>query len=191
MKYVKPVTLFRGLVKSRSSQGARLLGLDVGSKYVGLSVSDTRNKIAEPLSVLVRKKTNIDLIAKDFKTLISELSIGGLVIGCCYDRQRSSLEAVQVKLFVKELCKTEKLEGLRYTYWDERFTSKCVDALLKPLHLPPRMSKTILDKFAAVGILQEYLDYMQNNSELVQCSQQSLTDAFLTASSDNPTTALE
>ncbi|PIA33080.1 hypothetical protein AQUCO_04200083v1 [Aquilegia coerulea] len=171
MKYVKPLTLFRDLLKASSPERGRLLGLDVGNKYVGLAVSDSHNKIASPLSVLVRKKTNIDLMAKDFQTLISELSLGGLVIGCCYDRQHSSLEAVQVKLFVKDLCKTGKLEGLKYTYWDERFTTKCVEALLEPLNISPVMSKTILDKCAAVGILQDYLDYMQKNCELDKSSE--------------------
>lgn len=167
MKYVKPITLFHDLLKTSSPGQLRLLGLDVGNKYVGLSVSDSHNKIASPLSVLVRKKTNINLMAKDFQTLTSELSIGGLVVGCCYDRQRTSVEAAQVKIFIKELCGTGKLEGLKYTYWDERFTSRSVEALLNPLHLPPVMCKTILDKFAAVGILQEYLDYMHKNSLVV------------------------
>ncbi|OVA17058.1 Resolvase [Macleaya cordata] len=180
MKYVKPITLFHDLLKTNTLERGRLLGLDVGNKYVGLAVSDPQNKIASPLSVLVRKKTNMNLMAKDFQTLISELSLGGFVIGCCYDRQRSSVDAVQVKLLVEDLRKTGKLEGVRYTYWDERFTSKSVEFLLKPLHLHPVESKTIVDKFAAVGILQnhveviylllmfwqEYLDYMNMNSEL-------------------------
>ncbi|KAL5710724.1 hypothetical protein ACHQM5_021254 [Ranunculus cassubicifolius] len=167
MKFVKSAALFRDVLKSSSPERGRFLGLDVGNKYVGLAVSDSRNKIASPVSVLVRNNTNIDLMAKDFQTLVSECSIKGLVIGCCYDRQRSTIEGAQVKLFVEELIKTKKLDGLRYTYWDERFTTKSVEALLKPLHLGLVTTKTILDKFAAVGILQDYLDYMLKNSESV------------------------
>lgn len=88
---------------------------------------------------------------------------------------------MQVKLFIEEIRKTGKLEGLSYTYWDERFTSKvrannlisqnkdafpkfdwcgygyqCVESLLKPLNLQPVPYKTIVDKFAAVGILQVF-----------------------------------
>lgn len=48
MKLVKPMELFQNL-KSGSMEQGRLLGLDVGQKYVGLAVSDTRNKIASPL----------------------------------------------------------------------------------------------------------------------------------------------
>ncbi|CBI34676.3 unnamed protein product, partial [Vitis vinifera] len=160
MKYVKPVNLFHDLLKMKATERGRLLGLDVGDKYVGLAVSDLHNKIASPLSVLLRKKSNIDLMATDFQSLISDLSLAGFIVGYPFNRQRSSPTAVNVKVFIDDLCKTGKLEGVRYTYWDECFTSKNVELLLKPLNLHPVQSKTILDKFAAVGILQGYLDHV-------------------------------
>ncbi|KAJ8510115.1 hypothetical protein OPV22_000549 [Ensete ventricosum] len=134
---------------------------DVGQRYVGLAVSDVANRIASPVSVLVRKKTNIDIMAKDFQKLVSQHSLMGFVVGypfCLWGQ--SSLEAVQVRLFMEDLRKTGRLNGLTYTYWDENYTSKCVEALLEPLDLNPVKSKTIKDKFAAVGILQGYLDNM-------------------------------
>ncbi|KAL0312607.1 UNVERIFIED_CONTAM: putative pre-16S rRNA nuclease [Sesamum radiatum] len=163
MKYVKPMKLYHELFKSNKLKGGRLLGLDVGDKYVGLAFSDVNNKIASPLSVLVRKKTNIDLMATDFQSLISELSLSGFIIGYPFDRQKNNRDAVQVKLFVDELSKTGKLEDLKYTFWDECFTSKNVEFLLKPLTLHPVQVKTIMDKFAAVGILQAYLDFANRN----------------------------
>ncbi|KQK09896.1 uncharacterized protein LOC100833580 isoform X2 [Brachypodium distachyon] len=139
MRLIKAEELFRKVLESGAKkQKNRLLGLDVGSKYVGLAVSDHQNRIALPLSVLGRTKTNITLMADDFKTL-----------------------AIQVSLLVGELCKTGKLDDLSYTYWDENFTSKCVEALLNPLKLhDPVETKTMTDKFAAVCILQGYLDNM-------------------------------
>lgn len=164
MKLLKPLDLFQSCVKSNALEGGRLLGLDVGIKYVGLAISDPHNIIAAPLSVLVRKKTNIDLMAKDFQTLVSELSLVGFVVGFPFQLQGSnSVEAVQIKLFMEDLRKTGKLEGLNYTYWDERFTSKSVEALLRPLNLHPVQHKTMVDKFAAVGILQGYLDHVNRN----------------------------
>lgn len=164
MKYMKPVALFQELIKNNSRNRSRLLGLDVGDKYVGLAVSDVNNKIASPVSVLMRTKNNIDLMASDFELLISQLSLMGFVIGYPFDRQqRSSANAVQVKLFIDDLCKTGKLEGVRYTFWDECFTSKNVEFLLKPLNLHPVQSKTMVDKFAAVGILQGYLDFVNRS----------------------------
>ncbi|XP_031129289.1 uncharacterized protein LOC116031004 isoform X1 [Ipomoea triloba] len=163
MKYMKPLNLFQELVKSRG----RLLGLDVGNKYVGLAVSDVQNKLASPLSVLIRKKSNIDLMTTDFQSLISELSLKGFIFGYPFDRQRNNPDAVQVKLLIDDLCETGKLVDLKYTFWDESFSSKSVEMLLKPLNLHPVQSKTIVDKFAAVEILQQgYLDYVNRNEKM-------------------------
>ncbi|CAH9092934.1 unnamed protein product [Cuscuta epithymum] len=162
MNYNKPLKLFPEVMKSRG----RLLGLDVGYKYVGLAVSDFENKIALPLSVLVRKKSNIDLMATDFQSLISRLSLEGFVFGYPFDRQKNNPTAVQVKLLIDDLSQTGKLDGVKYTFWDESFTSKSVEMLLKPLNLHPVQSKTILDKFAAVEILQGYLDFVNRSDRL-------------------------
>nr|GLL25980.1 uncharacterized protein LOC109189624 isoform X2 [Ipomoea trifida] len=162
MKYMKPLNLFQELVKSQG----RLLGLDVGNKYVGLAVSDVQNRLASPLSVLIRKKSNIDLMATDFQSLISELSLKGFIFGYPFDRQRNNPDAVQVKLLIDDLCETGKLVDLKYTFWDESFSSKSVEMLLKPLNLHPVQSKTIVDKFAAVEILQGYLDYVNRNEKM-------------------------
>ncbi|CAL2260182.1 unnamed protein product [Prunus armeniaca] len=124
MRYVKPLSLFQDLVRGNALERGRLLGLDVGDKYVGVAVSDIHNKIASPLSVLLRKKSTLDMMADDFQSLISELSLEGFIVGYPFDRQRRSPDAVQVNLFIDDLSATRKLEGLKYTYWDEGFTSK-------------------------------------------------------------------
>ncbi|EMS54529.1 Putative Holliday junction resolvase [Triticum urartu] len=185
MRLLKAEELFQKLLEGGSKKQPRLLGLDVGSKYVGLAVSDQKNRIALPLRygllaigvedvfldanvsghvcfVLGRTKTNINLMADDFKTLVKNYSLAGLVVGYPFNLQgQSSPDASQVSLLVGELCKTGKLDDLSYTYWDENFTSKCVEALLNPLKLnDPVETKTMTDKFAAVCILQGYLDNM-------------------------------
>ncbi|KAF7828282.1 putative pre-16S rRNA nuclease isoform X1 [Senna tora] len=165
MRFVKPLQLALNLAKTPKKKRGRLLGLDVGDRYVGVAFSDPKNKIASPFCVLVRKKTNIDNLANDFSTLISEFSSNTFVVGMPFDKPRSSSEAYQVKAFMDELGKTGKFEGLQYTYWNECFTSKNVELLLKPLNLNPVQEKTILDKFAAVGILQGYLDYANRKKE--------------------------
>ncbi|XP_062074298.1 uncharacterized protein LOC133778406 [Humulus lupulus] len=165
MRYVKSLSLFQDLLKTDGLERGRLLGLDVGTPYIGLAVFGLNNNIASPLSVLVRKKYNIELIADNFKCLISELSLEGFVVGLTFDRQKSTTDSVLVKLFLDELSNTNKLTGIKYTYWDERFTSRNVEMLIKPLNLHPVHSKTIVDKFAAVGILQEYLDYVNKKQK--------------------------
>ncbi|KAL6845202.1 hypothetical protein ACP4OV_024697 [Aristida adscensionis] len=200
MRFLQAEELFRKILESGSkNKRPRLLGLDVGSKYVGLAVSDEQNRIALPLrcwakqikldydglprprsvfpgwaggtefasvcaylGVLSRTKTNINLMADDFKTLVSKYSLAGFVVGCPFNlRGQPSPVTVQVGLLVGELCETRKLDDMCYTYWDESFTSKCVEALLHPLNLKNwEEAKTMTDKFAAVCILQGYLDNM-------------------------------
>ncbi|CAF1854951.1 hypothetical protein HID58_061177 [Brassica napus] len=159
MKYVKPLRLLGDALKTKVSVPGRFLGLDVGDKYVGLAVSDPSNMIASPLSVLLRKKTNIDLMATDFQNLVKSFSVSGLVVGYPFGKLNNVEDVVTVNLFIEELRKTEKLKDVKYTYWDERLSSKTVELMLKPLKLHPVQEKTMLDKFAAVVILQEYLDY--------------------------------
>lgn len=158
--------LFHDL-KNTTPQRGRLLGLDVGDKYVGLALSDFDNNIASPFNVLVRKKTNISLMASDLESLIAKYSLKGFVIGIPFDKHQVSSDAMQVKVFIDNLCRTKMLEGVKYTYWNESFTSKNVELLLKPLNLNhPVLSKTMLDKFAAVGILQGYLDFVNRKMKL-------------------------
>ncbi|CAN1189801.1 Putative pre-16S rRNA nuclease [Linum perenne] len=160
MRYQKPMMLARLL---GTKQDGRLLGLDIGKKYVGLAISDSKNKVASPLSVLVRKKSNVDLMAEDFQNLVSELSVAGFIVGYPMDRhlnKNKSPELNQMEVFVDDISKTGKLNGVHYTYWNECFTSKVVDCLVEPMNLHPFDAKTIIDKFAAVTILQGYLDYM-------------------------------
>ncbi|KAL0724970.1 hypothetical protein Bca4012_039569 [Brassica carinata] len=189
MKYVKPLRLLGDALKTKVSVPGRFLGLDVGDKYVGLAISDPCNMIASPLSVLLRKKTNIDLMATDFQNLVAlaldivdnlpttrlmnsiqshspllimqvkAFSVSGLVVGYPFGKLNNVEDVVTVNLFIEELRKTEKLKDVKYTYWDERLSSKTVELMLKPLKLHPVQEKTMLDKFAAVVILQEYLDY--------------------------------
>ncbi|EPS61791.1 hypothetical protein M569_13005 [Genlisea aurea] len=168
MKYLKPVKFYQETLKSGGDFAKRrLLGLDVGDKFVGLSVSTSDNKVASPLSVLVRTKTNMDLMTCDFKSLISELSLSGFVVGCPFDRLKNGLNAARIRLFIDELKNTGKLEDVNYTFWDECFTSKNVEFLLKPLNLHPVQYKTIMDKFAAVGILQGYLDFVNRYGDRI------------------------
>ncbi|KAJ4754612.1 GRF domain class transcription factor [Rhynchospora pubera] len=162
MKLVKPAVLFQQALKRGTTKQGRLLGLDVGSKYVGLAVSDDHCKIASPFSVLERTKKNIDIMAKDFQMLVAGFSLAGFVVGYPFNIQGQS-KTVQVKLFIEDLRKTSVLDGVSYTYWDENYTSRCVETLLEPLDINPVDAKTIMDKFAAVGILQGYLDNMNRS----------------------------
>jgi len=142
MKYVKQLELFQILFKNGKLGTGRLLGMDVGDRYVGLAVSNHLNEIASPHSVLIRKQSNINSIADKLQEL-----------------------AMQVKMFVEQLQKTGRFGCLNYTYWDERFTTRAVESMLKPLKIHPLQMKHMMDKFAAVGILQDFLDNLQHQAK--------------------------
>ncbi|XP_057858321.1 uncharacterized protein LOC131067372 isoform X1 [Cryptomeria japonica] len=189
MKYVKHLELFQILLKKDKPQTGRLLGMDVGERFVGLAVSDASNEIASPHSVLIRTRSDVNSIADNLQELhlvttltvgarqfdvysdvaskfrwikVDQFSLVGFVIGYPFPMYRfQSTQAFQVKQFVDQLKKISRFEGLVYTYWDERFTTKAVESMLKPLDLHPSHMKRILDKFAAVGILQGCLDDFQ------------------------------
>ncbi|GLJ31115.1 hypothetical protein SUGI_0623030 [Cryptomeria japonica] len=136
--------------------------MDVGERFVGLAVSDASNEIASPHSVLIRTRSDVNSIADNLQELVDQFSLVGFVIGYPFPMYRfQSTQAFQVKQFVDQLKKISRFEGLVYTYWDERFTTKAVESMLKPLDLHPSHMKRILDKFAAVGILQGCLDDFQ------------------------------
>ncbi|KAK1409040.1 hypothetical protein QVD17_41304 [Tagetes erecta] len=176
MKFMKPLNLYQDLLKLRAVDRGRFLGLDVGDKYIGLAVSDFDNKVASPLSVLVRKKNNIGLMALDFQHLISTLSLSAFVVGYPYEKlKKNSQNAIHVPGFVDDLCNTGKLEDVKYTLWNECFTTKNVELLLKPLKLHPVEAKTSSDKFAAVAILQAYLDFVNRYGVTEQSGQNLLT----------------
>uniref|UniRef100_A0A0E0FTK7 YqgF/RNase H-like domain-containing protein n=1 Tax=Oryza nivara TaxID=4536 RepID=A0A0E0FTK7_ORYNI len=95
MRLLKADQLFRKVIDGGLRKQSRLLGLDVGSKYVGLAVSDDKNRIALPLSVLSRTKTNISLMADDFVTLVSKYSLAGFVVGYPFNLQGQSSRNVK------------------------------------------------------------------------------------------------
>ncbi|PHT36286.1 hypothetical protein CQW23_23986 [Capsicum baccatum] len=121
-----------GWQKSQEHKNSQALFRDaIASSHYALMQCDAG------FHVLLRKRTNIDLMAKDLQSL-----------------------ALYIKFFIDNLCKTGELKGINYTFMDEGFTSKNVESFLQDLKFRPTQLKTLLDKFAAVGILQGYLDYV-------------------------------
>ncbi|KAK3220135.1 hypothetical protein Dsin_014105 [Dipteronia sinensis] len=97
---------------------------------------------------------------------ISEHNAVGFVV--CYPYYWDFLKprGEEVKIFVDDLCKTKKMEGLMYTYWDNLIVFKDMDFVLdhhlgficQQLNLPEDVSKKITDKFRASQVLQGYLN---------------------------------
>ncbi|TXG62123.1 hypothetical protein EZV62_013486 [Acer yangbiense] len=171
MKFLKPVTfykeVFKDILMKNASKHGRLLGLDVSDKCVSLAVSDSKNLTAVPLRCLHRKKTTTSM-ADIFQSLISEHNLVCFVVGTPYTRHCNAkpfLEETQI--FIDKLCKTGKLEGFKYTFWDSCIRSKNsefvleqhVKFMLEHLNQPKiKKPKTIIKKCLAVSALQGFLD---------------------------------
>lgn len=143
----------------------RLIGLDVGVKYLGLAVSDPDCRIAIPLSVLTLTQSSFMKNVKKLQSLAKQYNVAGFVIGYPLDLSGlRSKQAVKVDDFVTTLQKTGKFENLLYFWEDERFTSQVVESVLEDYDFNAIEHKAIVDKLSAVNILQVCLDRLSRIS---------------------------
>ncbi|KAK2647623.1 hypothetical protein Ddye_015112 [Dipteronia dyeriana] len=182
MKYLKPLALYQQLMKTNANnQCHRLFGLEMRDKYLNLAVSNPVNTIAAPLwqendtglmvdklrTLLFYFKVLINLWSMSFFNFISEHNAVGFVVCYPYHLFYSKAKGKEVKNFVDDLCKTKKMEGLMYTYWDNLITLKDMDFALdhnvgficQQLNLPEDVSKKIMDRFYAAQVLQGYINW--------------------------------
>ncbi|PPR60946.1 MAG: putative pre-16S rRNA nuclease [Alphaproteobacteria bacterium MarineAlpha4_Bin2] len=135
--------------------GKRLLGLDLGSKTIGLAICDAGFTVASPLTTLQRRKFTQDAIA--LESLIEEREIGGLVIGMPRNMDGSEGPRVQsTRQFAANLLvRTE----IPIAFWDERLSTAAVErVLITEADLSRRKRAKVVDKMAASYILQGALD---------------------------------
>jgi putative Holliday junction resolvase len=134
--------------------GGRLFGLDIGSKTIGIAVSDSALKVASPLTVLPRVKFAADM-AK-LKGLIAERSVGGLVLGLPIGLDgREGPRSQSVRQFAANLL---GMIDLPLAFWDERFSTLGAERPMKEAEMSHRRRGELIDKLAAAYILQGALD---------------------------------
>jgi putative Holliday junction resolvase len=136
---------------------ARLLGLDLGTKTIGLALSDVSRTIASPMEVLARGK-----FAKDAETLgriCREQGVGGLVIGLPVNMDGSEGPRAQsARAFAANI--KAKL-GLPVMLWDERLSTVAVERTLLEADASRKRRDEVIDKMAAAYILQGALDRLK------------------------------
>ena len=137
-------------------EGTRLLGLDVGTKTIGLALSDTRRVIASPLDTIRRRRFRDDVAI--LLALVDRHDIGGLVIGLPLslaggDSPRSQSE----RQFARNLL---ALRELPIALWDERMSTAAVTREMIAADMTRKRRAEIVDKVAAAYILQGCLDAM-------------------------------
>ncbi|MDJ0611516.1 MAG: Holliday junction resolvase RuvX [Kiloniellales bacterium] len=135
----------------------RLLGVDLGSKTLGLAISDGARRVASPLETLVRGKFTAD--AKSLAGLCAEREVAGIVIGLPVNMDGSEGPRCQsTRQFATNLVEQAGLD-LPIAFWDERLSTAAVERLLvSEADMSRRRRGEVVDKLAAAYILQGALD---------------------------------
>jgi putative Holliday junction resolvase len=150
---VKPLAeMAEGLARNQ-----RLMGLDLGSKTIGLALSDVSLTVATPLETIKRTKFQADVTR--LLTLAQQHDVGGLVIGLPLNMDGSEGPAAQsARSFARNL---EKLSGLPVTFWDERLSTAAVTRTLIEADTSRARRAELVDKMAASYILQGALERLR------------------------------
>ncbi len=147
-------------LREATPPGARLMGLDVGTKTIGLALSDTRRVIATPLETIRRRRFREDMVR--LFALIDAHKVGGLVIGLPLTLAGTDGPRTQsVRQFARNLV---VLRDLPVAFWDERLSTAAVTREMIAADLTRKRRGEIVDRVAAAYILQGCLDYLANAS---------------------------
>ncbi|HTC84812.1 MAG TPA: Holliday junction resolvase RuvX [Rhizomicrobium sp.] len=153
MGIVSPEDL-RALVPS----GARLLGLDLGEKTIGLALSDTLLSVATPMQTLKRGKFAADAAQLDI--IIGAQGVGGLVVGLPLNMDGSDGPSAQsARAFARNWAARSPLPVVMQ---DERLSTSAVTRTLLEADASRRRRGEVVDKMAAAYILQGALDRLRN-----------------------------
>lgn len=133
---------------------ARLLGLDLGTKTIGLALSDVERRIASPLETIQRVKFRQDAAA--LLKIADRHAIAGLIIGLPLNMDGSEGPRVQsTRAFIRNLV---PLTDLPIAFWDERMSTLAVTRTLLDADASRARRAAVVDKMAAAYILQGALD---------------------------------
>lgn len=133
---------------------ARLIGVDLGEKTIGLALSDVNRTIASPLETLPRTKFRAD--AEKLLALSAKFGVGGLIVGLPKNMDGSEGPSAQsARAFVRNLA---PLTDLAVVLWDERLSTAAAERTLIEANASRRRRDEIVDKVAAAYILQGALD---------------------------------
>ena len=144
--------------KKKHSDKCRLIGLDLGSKRIGVSICDEKQLIATPLKTINRNTLN-ELIS-ELKVIINENDIKGIIIGNPLNMDGSSGRSAQS---VKDTSqKIEENINIPICLWDERLSTVGAFNLSSQLDINVSKREKKIDENAAAFILQGAIDFLNN-----------------------------
>jgi putative Holliday junction resolvase len=157
---VAPLVAIEDLPKLLAPE-APLLGLDVGTKTIGMALSDVTRSIATPYQTVRRTKFTQD--AKALQAAIAEHAVGALVIGFPLNLDGSEGPRAQsTRAFARNLA---ALIAVPMAFWDERLSTAAVERHLIDADASRKRRAEVIDRMAAAYILQGALDRLKRLSE--------------------------
>ena len=145
-------------LKDKLASNARLIGLDLGTKRIGIAICDDKRKIASPYKTIEYK--NMEYLVNELKNIIKDNNIFPVIIGNPINLDGSfgkSAQSIndQAKVIEKEL-------DLIIAMWDERLSTSGAFNISSNLDINFSKKKKNIDEKAAAFILQGALDYLNN-----------------------------
>ena len=139
----------------------RIMGLDFGSKTVGVAISDSLLVTAQGIEIIRRKEENkLRRTLARIEELIVEYDISEIVLGL--PKNMNGTEGIRAELTNEFKEKLERRTGLPVTLWDERLTTVAADKTMMESGVRRENRRDYVDMIAAVLILQGYLDRKKN-----------------------------
>ena len=136
------------------SPGKRLMGLDLGSKTIGVATSDRTRTIATPIETIARKKFTAD--AERLLRIIEAENIGLIVLGMPVNMDGTEGARCQsTRAFARNFA---RLSPVPIVFWDERLSTAAVERMLIQADASRARRDQVIDKLAAAWILQAALD---------------------------------
>ena len=133
----------------------RIIGLDVGTKTVGVALSDPLGITAQPFETITRKENNkLRRTYARIEQIISEIVVG-------YPKNMDDTIGERAKACEEFAAALERRTGLPVTLWDERLTTVEADEVLEECGMRRENRKTVIDQLAAVFILRGYMESKQ------------------------------
>ena len=144
--------------KKKHSDKCRLIGLDLGSKRIGVSICDDKQLIATPLKTINRN--SLEDLVDELKLIINENDIKGIIVGNPLNMDGSSGRSAQS---VKDTTENiEKNLDIPICLWDERLSTVGAFNLSTQLDINVSKREKKIDENAAAFILQGALDFLNN-----------------------------
>ena len=137
-----------------------LIGLDLGSKTIGVAASDPDRRVAAPVETIARQRFNLD--ARRILDLAAERRAAGIVLGLPINMDGSEGPRAQsTRAFARNLA---RLTELPIALWDERLSTAAVERALIAADVSRARRKAVIDAHAATYILQGALDRLARTS---------------------------